>query len=131
MKKLPLILGGVLVVGILAMLFLKPDVDIQQKVASGPTKVGFVYLTNPGDHGWTYAHEVGRQELQAHFGDKVETSYVENVPEGPDAARVIRELAEKGNKERVRSTSHLVFHFYFLLLVARPSPTLASSWCFA
>ena len=95
MKKLPLILGGVLVVGILAMLFLKPDVDIQQKVASGPTKVGFVYLTNPGDHGWTYAHEVGRKELQAHFGDKVETSYVENVPEGPDAARVIRELLKK------------------------------------
>ncbi len=98
MKKLPLILGGMLVVSVLAMLFLKPDVPIQQKVASGPTKVGFVYLTNPGDHGWTYAHEVGRQELQAHFGDKVETSYVENVPEGPDAARVIRELAEKGNK---------------------------------
>ena len=48
MKKLPIILGGMLVVGILAMLFLKPDVDIQQKVASGPTKVGFVYLTNPG-----------------------------------------------------------------------------------
>ena len=63
-----------------------------------PLKVGFVYLTNPGDHGWTYAHEVGRQELQAHFGDKVETSYVENVPEGPDAARVIRELAAQGNK---------------------------------
>ena len=36
--------------------------------------------------------------MQAHFGDKVETSYVENVPEGPDAARVIRELAAQGNK---------------------------------
>ena len=51
-------------------------------------KVGFVYLTNPGDHGWTYAHEVGRQQLQDHFGNKIETTYVENVPEGPDAARV-------------------------------------------
>jgi simple sugar transport system substrate-binding protein len=63
-----------------------------------PVKVGFVYLTNPGDHGWTYAHEVARQEVNAHFGDKVETSYVENVPEGPDATRVIRELARQGNK---------------------------------
>lgn len=63
-----------------------------------PVKVGFVYLTNPGDHGWTYAHEVARQEVEAHFGGKVETSYVENVPEGPDAARVVRELARKGNE---------------------------------
>ncbi len=37
-------------------------------------KVGFVYLTNPGDHGWTYAHEVGRQQLQDHFGSKIETT---------------------------------------------------------
>ena len=61
-------------------------------------KVGFVYLTNPGDHGWTYAHEVARQDVEKHFGDKVETSYVENVPEGPDSTRVIRELARQGNK---------------------------------
>lgn len=61
-------------------------------------KVGFVYLTNPGDHGWTYAHELGRQQVVAHFGDKVETTFVENVPEGPDATRVIRELAKQGNQ---------------------------------
>lgn len=61
-------------------------------------KVGFVYLTNPGDHGWTYAHEMGRQQVEAHFGDKVVTTYVENVPEGPDATRVIRELAKQGNQ---------------------------------
>ena len=63
-----------------------------------PLKVGFVYLTTPGDHGWTYAHEIGRQQLQAHFGDRIETTYVENVPEGPDATRVIRELVNDGNK---------------------------------
>ena len=45
-----------------------------------PVKVGFVYLTNPGDHGWTYAHEVARLDVNKHFGDKVETTYVENVP---------------------------------------------------
>ena len=63
-----------------------------------PLKVGFLYLTTPGDHGWTYAHELARQEVQAHFGDKVETTFVENVPEGPDAERVVRELARQGNK---------------------------------
>ena len=53
-----------------------------------PLKVGFLYLGTPGDHGWTYAHEVARQKVQAHFGDKVETTFVENVPEGPDAGRI-------------------------------------------
>ena len=62
------------------------------------TKVCFVYLTTPGDHGWTYAHEVARQDVEKHFGDKVETTFVENVPEGPDSARVIRELANQGNE---------------------------------
>jgi basic membrane protein A and related proteins len=62
-----------------------------------PLKVGFVYVGPVGDFGWTYAHDQGRQEAQAHFGDKVVTSYVENVAEGPDAERVIRNLAEDGN----------------------------------
>ena len=64
----------------------------------GAFKVGFVYLTTPGDHGWTHAHEVGRQQVVDHFGDKVTTTFVENVPEGPDSARVIRELAKQGNE---------------------------------
>src|SRR6056300_968995 len=66
--------------------------DKEMVATDEPLKVGFVYLTNPGDHGWTYAHEVGRQQLQDPFGDKVETTYVANVPAGPDAARVIRAL---------------------------------------
>ena len=96
-NKLPLILGAILVVAALA-LFLMPKEE-QQEIAAvdGKVKVGFVYLTNPGDHGWTYAHEVGRQDVEKHFGDKVETTYVENVPEGPDSTRVIRELAQQGN----------------------------------
>ena len=66
--------------------------------AADKVKVGFVYLTTPGDHGWTYAHEVARQDVEKHFGDKVVTTFVENVPEGPDSARVIRELAKQGNE---------------------------------
>ena len=96
-NKLPLILGAILVVAALALL-LMPKEDKQEIAAvDGKVKVGFVYLTNPGDHGWTYAHEVGRQDVEKHFGDKVETTYVENVPEGPDSTRVIRELAQQGN----------------------------------
>ena len=65
--------------------------------AAEKLRAAFVYFTNPGDHGWTYAHEVARQNVQQHFGKKVETTFVENVVEGPDSVRVIRELAKQGN----------------------------------
>ena len=42
-----------------------------------PLKVGFVYVGPVGDHGWTYMHDKGRQAVEAHFGDAVETVYVE------------------------------------------------------
>jgi basic membrane protein A len=61
-------------------------------------KVGFVYLGPIGDFGWTYQHEVGRQGIVKHFGDKIETSYLENVNEGPDAERAIEQLARTGHK---------------------------------
>ena len=48
----------------LALAFLLPNVSFAK------VKVGFVYLTNPGDHGWTYAHEAGRQDVIKKFGDK-------------------------------------------------------------
>lgn len=65
--------------------------------AQDVTKVGFVYVGPIGDHGWTYRHDIGRQAIEAEFGDKVETTYVESVAEGADAERVIRNLASKGN----------------------------------
>ncbi len=88
---------GALVLGAVYWMVVGEKSSQVAEKASDKVKVGFVYLTTPGDHGWTYAHELGRQQVEKHFGDKVETSYVENVPEGPDAARVIRELAKKGN----------------------------------
>lgn len=63
-----------------------------------PLKVGFVYVAPLADAGWVRQHEEGRQAVQAAFGDRVKTSYVENVPEGPDAERVIRDLAATGHK---------------------------------
>jgi basic membrane protein A len=67
-------------------------------LAADPLKVGFVYVGPVGDHGWTYSHDQGRKMLEAELGDKVKTSYVESVKEGPDAERVIRQLADEGNK---------------------------------
>ena len=61
-------------------------------------KVGFIYIGPPGDHGWTYAHDQGRLMIDNMLGDHVETTYVEGVPEGPDAERAIAKLAETGHK---------------------------------
>ena len=60
------------------------------------TKVGFVYVGPVGDGGWTYEHDQGRKAVVAEFGDKVETVYVENVAEGPDAERVMTQMALEG-----------------------------------
>lgn len=65
--------------------------------AAPDLKVGFVYVGPVGDHGWTYQHDQGRQAVEKHFGDRVETTYVENVSEGQDAERVIRQLAASGH----------------------------------
>ena len=59
-------------------------------------KVGFIYVGPIGDHGWTYQHHQGLLAVEEAFGDKVETVYVENVAEGPDAERAITRLARQG-----------------------------------
>ena len=64
--------------------------------AATPLKIGFVYVTPVTDAGWVHQHELGRQAVQAALGDKVETHFVENVAEGPDAERVIRDMARQG-----------------------------------
>ena len=61
-----------------------------------PVKAGFVYVGPVGDGGWTYQHDQGRLALEEHFGDRVETVFQENVPEGADAERVITQMALGG-----------------------------------
>ena len=51
-------------------------------------KIGFIYIGPPGDHGWTYMHDQGRQDIEIDLG--YETTYIENVPENADAVRAIR-----------------------------------------
>jgi basic membrane protein A and related proteins len=67
-------------------------------LAQAKTKVGFVYVGPIGDHGWSYQHHQGLLAVKKEFGDKIETTHVENVPEGPDAERVIDQLASQGHK---------------------------------
>ena len=63
-----------------------------------PLKAAWVYVGPVGDGGWSYAHDQGRKAVEAEFGDRIKTTFVEKVPEGADAERVIRDLATQGNK---------------------------------
>ena len=96
-NRLPLILGAILVLAAAALFLMPKEEKSEVALGDAKMKVGFLYLGTPGDHGWTYAHEMARQKVQAHFGEKIETTFVENVPEGPDAERVTRELANSGH----------------------------------
>ena len=75
--------------GILAALSATP-------AAAEPLRVCFLYSNPIGESGWTYQHELARKELVAAMGDKITTKYVENIAEGPDAERVIRNFVQDG-----------------------------------
>ena len=70
---------------------------IRTASAADPLKVGFIYVGPVGDYGWSHGHDEGRKAMEKHFGGKVKTTFVESVPEGPDAERVLRQLAQQGH----------------------------------
>jgi len=76
----------------------KAEAKAEAPKKAEPLKVGFVYVSPIGDAGWTTQHNRAREQMQQALGDKVTTSFVEKVPEGADAERVIRDLATQGHK---------------------------------
>lgn len=72
----------------------KPTASASQ----APLKAAFVYVTPVLPAGWTRQHEEGRLQLERDLAGKVQTTAVDNVAEGPDAERVIRDLAAQGNQ---------------------------------
>ena len=80
----------------------KPEAEAPAPAASAakaePLKIAFAYVGPVGDGGWTFAHDNARKAVEKEFGDKIVTSFVENVPESADAERVIRDMATQGNK---------------------------------
>jgi basic membrane protein A and related proteins len=87
-----------LMAALLAICSFTPLFAQAPSVTGAPLKVAFVYVTPIEPYGWVQQHERGRQAVEAAFKGKVKTTYVENVPEGPDAERVIRDLARQGNQ---------------------------------
>jgi basic membrane protein A and related proteins len=66
--------------------------------ASGTVKAAWIYVGPTGDHGWTQAHDEGRKYAEQQLGSAVQTTYKENVPEGPQVAQVVEDLIRDGNK---------------------------------
>ncbi|HYP84378.1 BMP family ABC transporter substrate-binding protein [Variovorax sp.] len=75
-----------------------PPAAAPAPAAAGPLNIAFAYVGPVGDGGWSFAHDNGRKAVEKQFGDKVKTTFVESVPEGADAERVLRDLAGQGNK---------------------------------
>jgi len=65
--------------------------------ADGPLKAAWIYVGPTQDGGWTQAHDEARLAVQEHFGDAIETTYKENVPEGPQVAQTVEDLIADGN----------------------------------
>ncbi len=82
----------------IAAVLLASGVGLLDASAADKLKIGFIYLGPVGDFGWTYQHELARQAMVKEFGDKIETTFLENVSEGPDSERSIEQLARAGNK---------------------------------
>ena len=66
--------------------------------APAPLKIAFAYVGPVGDGGWTFAHDNGRKAIEKEFGNRVVTSFVEQVPESADAERVFRDMTGQGAK---------------------------------
>ncbi len=66
--------------------------------AQDKLKACWVYVGPIGDFGYSYQHDQGRLQVEKALGDKVETAYLENVAEGPDADRAFERLARQGCK---------------------------------
>ncbi len=81
-----------------AVCFSLPAFSQPRPAPGEPVKAGFVYVSPITEAGWTRQHDEGRKAVEAALGSKVKTTFVENVPEGADAERVIRDLARQGHQ---------------------------------
>jgi basic membrane protein A len=78
-------------------LCLIPTAPGSAMAAKEPIKVAFIYVGPVGDAGWSYTHDQGRKYLEKNLAG-VKTAFVESVPEGADAERVLTQFARDGYK---------------------------------
>ena len=72
-------------------------------------KIGFVYARDAETSGWTYAHDLGRQYIESHFGSRLEIKTLDGVPEDQSAYEAILEFCEN-EFDAVFTTSEIYRH---------------------
>ena len=87
MRQIGKLMASVLVTALLAL---------GNSAYSAELKIGFIFPSPVGDVGWAHELDNGRKAIEAAFGDRVETIVAENIPEGPDAARIMNQMASTG-----------------------------------
>jgi len=102
-KKLAL--GAIVVVIAAAAIALVLGTSSGSAKSSGAFKAAWIYVGPHNDGGWSQAHDNGRLYVQKMLGSKVETTYKELVPEGPQTCQVIDQLVRDGN-QIIFSTSY-------------------------
>jgi basic membrane protein A len=93
-RKKPALAALLVTAGALALVL--ANVGTAHRAA--PFKAAWIYVGPHNDAGWSQAHDVGRLAVQKALGDAVQTTYKENVPEGPQVSQVIESLIRDGNK---------------------------------
>jgi simple sugar transport system substrate-binding protein len=71
-------------------------IGIAGQAQAADVKACFIYVGPIGDFGWSYQHDQGRLQVEQELGDKVETAYLESVPEGADSERALERFARSG-----------------------------------
>jgi basic membrane protein A and related proteins len=87
---LPLVLAAALVLAL--------GVSTGSAKQQAAFKAAWIYVGPHADHGWSQAHDQGRLYVQKQLGSKVQTTFKELVPEGPQTCQVLESLVRDGNK---------------------------------
>ena len=98
MRNRKLALGAILLVIAAVAVALAVGTSPGNAKTTGPFKVAFIYVGPHNDGGWSQAHDQGRLYVQKHLGSKVQTTYKENIPEGPQTCQTIDQLVRDGNQ---------------------------------
>jgi basic membrane protein A len=98
LTKTKLALAAVLVVIAAAAVALAVSTAPGSAKSNAAFKAAFIYVGPHNDGGWSQAHDEGRLAAQKALGSKVQTTFKENVPEGPQVSQVIESLIRDGNK---------------------------------
>lgn len=96
MKKLTILLTCALFT--LAPIFAGGEAETTETSSDAPLKVGVIYVSAPGDFGYSYMHDQGTIAAEEHFGDKIEVIRMENIAENEESERAMESLIDEGCK---------------------------------